>query len=173
LSLPFGNLLVMAISDRTRKTLWARAGGRCSLCRILLVTHSTDTDAASVFGQEAHIVAQSPGGPRAGRVAEVDSYNNLILLCSIHHKQIDDQPEFFTVERLTAMKLGHEVWVRTHELPIEGVPVRGYAQAAPALAQQPALSFALSFQMSDEALMYCALAATVILLVMAYQAQAA
>jgi hypothetical protein len=114
MSLSFDNLLVMAISDRTRKTLWARAGGRCSLCRILLVTDSTGTDAASVFGQEAHIVAQSPGGPRAGQVAEVDSYDNLILLCSKDHKRVDDQPEFFTVAVLMAIKRGHEAWVRTH-----------------------------------------------------------
>jgi hypothetical protein len=163
----------MAISDRTRKTLWARAGGRCSLCRVLLVTSPTETDAASVFGEEAHIVAQSPGGPRAGHVAELDSYDNLILLCSRDHKRVDDQPLFFTAELLVMMKRGHEAWVGTHgETSVEGVVLPPYAPAAP--AAQPALSFALSFQMSDEALMFVALAVVVLALVaVASQAKAA
>jgi hypothetical protein len=163
----------MAISERTRKTLWARAGGRCSLCRVLLVTDSTDHDAASVFGEEAHIVAQSLGGPRARQVAEADSYDNLILLCSKDHKRVDDQPAFFTVELLTAVKQGHEAWVRTHgQVSIEGVPLSPHARTTP--AAQPALSFALTFQMSDEALMYCALALVLLAFVaVAYQAKAA
>ena len=100
----------MPISERTRKILWAKAGGRCSICRIQLVTDRTDTDDPSVFGEECHIVAQSGAGPRAGVVADVDSYNNLILLCRIHHKQVDDQIGYYTVERLTDIKRTHEEW---------------------------------------------------------------
>ena len=85
------NLSVMAITDKTRKILWVKAGGRCSYCQVQLVTEGTDTDDPSVFGEEAHIVGQSPNGPRAGNIADVDSYANLILLCRKHHKQVDDQ----------------------------------------------------------------------------------
>ena len=101
----------MAITDRTRKILWVKAGGRCSICQVQLVTESTDTDDPSVFGEEAHIVGQSPNGPRAGNISDVDSYANLILLCRKHHKQIDDQVGYYTVERLKEIKRQHEEWI--------------------------------------------------------------
>ncbi len=100
----------MAITNRTRKILWAKAGARCSICRALLVTEGTDTDDPSVFGEEAHIVGQSPNGPRAGSISDVDSYANLILLCRKHHKKVDDQVGKFTVERLREIKRQHEEW---------------------------------------------------------------
>jgi hypothetical protein len=151
----------MAISERTRKTLWVKAGGRCSYCHVLLVNDGTGSDPASVFGQEAHIVAQSPGGPRAGQVAEVDSYDNLILLCSIDHKRVDDQPEHFTIERLKSIKLDHEAWVRAQgEVPAEGVLVPEPAAAAPAPAFT--LAFAVSIHLSEEVLFYLALAFVVL-----------
>lgn len=103
----------MPISDRTRKILWATAGGRCSICRGQLVSDRTDTDDPSVLGEECHIVAQSGSGPRAGVVAEVDSYDNLILLCRVHHKQIDDQTGYYTVSRLIAIKQAHEAWAKS------------------------------------------------------------
>lgn len=100
----------MPITNRTRKILWVKAGGRCSICRVQLVSEATDADDPSVFGEEAHIVAQSPNGPRAGDVANVDAYGNLILLCRKHHKQVDDQDSYFTVERLREIKRSHETW---------------------------------------------------------------
>src|SRR5689334_1541463 len=98
------NLPVMAITERTRKILWIKAGGRCSVCRIQLVTEGTDTDEPSVFGQEAHMVARARNGPRAGEVADVDSYDNLILLCGKDHKRVHDQVGHYTVDRLKQIK---------------------------------------------------------------------
>jgi hypothetical protein len=43
---------------------------------------------------------------------ELDDYENLILLCKVHHKVVDDQRQTFTVERLNNMKADHEQWVR-------------------------------------------------------------
>jgi hypothetical protein len=170
LSQPFDKLLIMAISDRARKTLWTKAGGRCSLCRVLLVAVATDGDAPSVFGEEAHIVAQSPGGPRAAEIAEVDSYDNLILLCRIDHKRVDDQAGYFTVERLRAIKLAHEAWVQAQgEVLITALPQANVPAAPPT-----ALSIALTVQMSDEALFMCALALVALALAaLAYQARPA
>lgn len=104
----------MAVSEKTRKIVWAEAGGRCAICRGEVVTPGTDCDDPSVFGEEAHIVARSKGGPRAGDLDEVfrHSHANLLLLCSRHHKQIDDQPAHFTVERLREIKERHAAWVR-------------------------------------------------------------
>lgn len=95
----------MSITDRDRKILWIMAAGRCSICHEQLVIAAPDGEDPSVFGEECHIVARSPGGPRA---ADIDGHKNLILLCSKHHKQVDDQPSYFTVERLKQIKKDHE-----------------------------------------------------------------
>jgi hypothetical protein len=103
----------LPINDRTRKILWVTAGGRCSICRVPLVTEATSLDDPSVFGEEAHIVAQSRGGPRAGSATDPDSYDNLILLCRKDHKRIDDQTGYYTVARLKEIKRRHEQWMRS------------------------------------------------------------
>ncbi len=85
-----------------------------------------DADDPSVFGEEAHIVSQAPNGPRAGKVANFDAYDNLILLCRKHHKQVDDQVSYFTVERLRSIKREHEVWAANYG---ETTTVRGDLQS--------------------------------------------
>jgi hypothetical protein len=98
----------MSVTDRTRKILWVKAGGRCSICGEQLATDASGEDEPSIFGEECHIVARSPGGPRAADIANVDSYENLILLCRKHHKQVDDQRFHFTAQRLKEIKHKHE-----------------------------------------------------------------
>ncbi|MER7677250.1 HNH endonuclease [Streptomyces sp. NPDC096934] len=104
----------MGVSEKTRKIVWAEAGGRCAICRGEAITPGTDCDDPSVFGEEAHLVARSKGGPRFGNLDVGSRHNhmNLLLLCSRHHKQIDDQPHHFTVERLREIKERHAAWVR-------------------------------------------------------------
>ncbi|MFD1903048.1 hypothetical protein ACFSQ7_01220 [Paenibacillus rhizoplanae] len=41
----------------------------------------------------------------------IDTYDNFILLCRIHHKMIDDQPETFTEDIIKQIKVNHELWV--------------------------------------------------------------
>ncbi|GAA2344121.1 HNH endonuclease [Streptomyces kunmingensis] len=105
----------MGISEKTRKILWVQAGGLCAVCKAQVITSGTASDDPSVFGEEAHIVARSEGGPRAGGLAEnlINHHTNLILLCSNDHKRVDDQPNHFTVERLRLIKSEHEAWVRS------------------------------------------------------------
>ncbi len=106
---PRGYAAPVSISDKTRKTLWVKAGGRCSICRQQVVTDAEAAeDDPSVYGEECHIVARSPGGPRAGEIENPNGYHNLILLCRKHHKHVDDQPAHFTVERLHQIKRDHE-----------------------------------------------------------------
>lgn len=79
----------MAVSDRTRKILWARSGNRCAICRRPLVISKTAEDADSVVGEECHIVSALPKGPRYDPAAPqtlLDDVHNLLLLCSVHHK---------------------------------------------------------------------------------------
>lgn len=76
----------------------------------------TATDDPSLVGEAAHIVAEEENGPR-GRSdltrEQRNKYDNLILLCNVHHKQVDDQPAHFTVQELKRLKLSHEEWVRS------------------------------------------------------------
>jgi len=72
----------MAITDRTRKLLWARSGGRCAVpeCRRHVFIGGTPPDPDTIIGEEAHIYAQSPEGPRGGlpdAPADLDAYENL------------------------------------------------------------------------------------------------
>lgn len=109
----------MSISLKTHKMLWGRSGSRCAMpdCRRALVVDETETDDPSVVGEEAHIVARSEDGPRGKSDLPLDSrdnYDNLILLCNIHHKQIDDQVNTYTVEVLREMKSNHVEWVKSN-----------------------------------------------------------
>jgi len=104
----------MAISDKTRKIVWGRSGNRCAICRRELVLDATPADDESVVGEECHIVSPREHGPRflpSAPVDELDDPANLVLLCRVHHKMVDDQPETFTVEALRAHKADHERWV--------------------------------------------------------------
>jgi hypothetical protein len=103
-----------ALSERSRRVLWARAAGRCEYtgCNKSLIGDLVSGAEDKNFGFVAHIVADTPTGPR-GDVARSprlsDDVNNLMLLCHVHHKLIDvdavaEHPE----DRLLAMKAAHE-----------------------------------------------------------------
>lgn len=103
-------------STKTLKTLWGRSASRCSICKLELVMDATETDDESLVGEACHIVADKHDGPRGiSTMSSVqrNKYGNLILLCNVHHKQIDDQIKAFSVERLHEIKIAHETWVRT------------------------------------------------------------
>jgi hypothetical protein len=122
----------MAITTLTRKLLWGRSGGLCAKCRQHLTEESADPDPAIVKGEECHIVSPKPDGPRfrALDAAQVDAYDNLILLCPSDHEVVDKQPLHYTEEKLRQMKREHEVWVR--QLPgLPRVRVRRGSAAEP------------------------------------------
>lgn len=107
----------MGIHLKTHKIIWAKSGNKCAFpdCRIDLVMDEFETDDPSVVGQEAHIVARKNDGPRGHSdltTEQRDKSNNLILLCGVHHKLIDDKETEFTVEKLHKFKEEHEKWVK-------------------------------------------------------------
>ena len=107
----------MGIPLKTHKMLWGRAGNRCAIsdCRIELAMDASETDDESLIGEECHIVARSPDGPRGDASfpkEKIDKYDNLVLLCRNHHKLIDDRATAYTVEKLKESKSIHEKWVR-------------------------------------------------------------
>lgn len=97
--------------------LWGRAASRCAFpeCRKELVIDATETDDESLVGEECHIVAREEGGPRGESELtkeQRDKYSNLVILCAVHHKVIDDQPGEYTVDYLHELKARHESWVK-------------------------------------------------------------
>src|SRR6266700_512117 len=88
---------IMPISLKTHKLLWGHSGNKCAIpdCRKELIIDETETDDESIIGDEAHIIAKNSDGARGENemvLEDRDKYANLILLCRIHHKVIDDQP---------------------------------------------------------------------------------
>ena len=75
----------------------------------------TPHDDESIVGDECHIISGKPNGPRYSPdfpSDELNSYLNLVLLCRVHHKMIDDQSETFAADILRQLKENHERWVR-------------------------------------------------------------
>jgi HEAT repeat protein len=104
----------MTISSKTRKLLWGRSGNRCALCQRLLYEEESEIDVAVILGEECHIVAKNNKGPRGNSEKpreELDSYENLIILCPTHHELVDKQFKKYTTSYLGDMKKSHEAWV--------------------------------------------------------------
>jgi hypothetical protein len=104
----------MAISDKTRKTLWGRSGNSCAMCRTELVAERNEHNRNLNIGEECHIISEKPTGPRhiSDYNQDFDEYENLILLCRNHHKTIDELWETYTVDLIKAFKSNHEKWIR-------------------------------------------------------------
>ena len=108
-----------ALTPRTRCVLWARAAGRCEYrgCNKVLIGDLISGCEDKNFGFVAHIVADTPSGPRGDAVRSTqlsDDVNNLMLLCATHHKLIDvDEKEQHPEERLLLMKTEHERRIET------------------------------------------------------------
>jgi len=82
----------VSISSTTIKKLWGLAAGRCGYpgCREECIKFLTSDP--TVIGEMAHLIAQSPDGPRGVPGGGNDAYENLILLCPTHHSQVDKAP---------------------------------------------------------------------------------
>ncbi|MFC7220515.1 HNH endonuclease signature motif containing protein [Streptomyces polyrhachis] len=110
----------MAIGNTARKVLWARSSDLCAFsgCNQRLTVNLHDDgsqvlEAAGIpLGEEAHIISGSKDGPRfdsAYPADNIDSYENLILLCPTHHRLIDKRDGMgYSVETLRRMKADHE-----------------------------------------------------------------
>jgi hypothetical protein len=104
-----GGSFLTSPSISTIKRLFAVSANRCAFpgCKLLLVDPSSEV----VIGKICHIKARKPGGPRYDlnqTDEERHSFENLLLLCPIHHDIIDADPHFYTVERLIEIKSMYE-----------------------------------------------------------------
>jgi len=108
----------MSVPTTEQRILQIRSGNRCAFpgCGTLLLKPGPFGTRPIVIGQIAHIVSETPDGPRGKHVLPVgehNKYTNLLFLCSIHHTEIDAKPEVYTVERLRQMKQDHEKSIET------------------------------------------------------------
>lgn len=100
----------------TQKMLWGVAAGRCEFpgCNKTLYEHGITKDEGN-FAENAHIEAVSEGGARYKEYIleeDLNSIDNLMLLCAGCHKYIDENEEDYPVEILKDMKKKHEDRVR-------------------------------------------------------------
>lgn len=107
----------MGISQKDIKLLWGRAASRCAFpkCKVTLTQGDGPSSPNITIGEQAHIVAKEPNGPRGQSLlteSERDSYANLILLCPTHHTLIDKAPDKHPIEKLHLIKSEHELWVQ-------------------------------------------------------------
>jgi hypothetical protein len=94
---------------KTVKRLFALSRNQCCFPRCFAGLIDPD---GVVVGEICHIKAQSSDGPRydASQSAEDrHGFSNLLLMCSPHHKAIDEKFAHFTVQKLVSIKQKHEV----------------------------------------------------------------
>lgn len=99
----------------TKMIAWGRAAGRCQFpnCNKRLDQDLISGNLSANRAYVAHIVAAAPNGVRGDPVSSTryaDDPNNLMLLCDVHHREIDDpkKADVYTVDVLRDMKRRHE-----------------------------------------------------------------
>lgn len=103
-----------SIPNKVALKLWVRSGGRCQFRGCNQVLWRDDlTQREMNKAYIAHIVADSPDGPRGDPVFSpllAKEFSNLMLLCPTHHKLIDDKSKVkdYPVELLQEFKREHE-----------------------------------------------------------------
>lgn len=105
-----------SISADVTRVLIAKSGGYCQNpgCSTNLVPFFRDGTVTNIH-ELAHIIAQSPHGPRGSAtlsISDRDNYENLILLCPTCHTLIDKNPGQYPEILL-------EEWKATHEQRIQ------------------------------------------------------
>lgn len=97
------------------RLLYAKSGGRCTLCKDPIVSSKSDgadfhvSEIAHIRGKRTKSLRHDPNMSRA----DMDDISNLIILCSKCHTIIDKNAIDYTVEKLHRLKEEHEEWVRT------------------------------------------------------------
>jgi hypothetical protein len=102
------------LTGKQKAALWVMAGGRCEyngcnkrLDRNILTQHRV------MLAEHAHIIGYKKGGPRGGCLSEqlAHDISNIMLVCAVCHKTIDDLDDDYSVETLREMKRKHEEFI--------------------------------------------------------------
>src|SRR5690349_16038090 len=101
------------VRELVKLALWVMAGGRCQLqgCNKYLLKHHLTGDVGN-FADIAHVVAFNEDGPRGRskeRPDDINTLENLMLLCGSCHRLVDKtRPADFPVPLLREHKRLHE-----------------------------------------------------------------
>jgi hypothetical protein len=150
----------VSISQSDVKILFLQSGGICAYpdCGLNLVEPATDADNAVLLAHIAHIVAESPDGPRGNSSLSIQERNrhpNLLVLCTPHHTIVDSQLNTYGVAVLHQMKLDHERRIRQltarseSEKSAETLPETVYSTLLP-VTHLPAVIFTAPCDLPDD-----------------------
>ena len=100
-------------TEKTLKILFGLSGNQCAFpsCTNTLIESATSNSDSLVTAHICHIHAISPDGPRGNpglTPKELNSPENLILLCRHHHGIVDGQHETYPATLLRKWKQDHE-----------------------------------------------------------------
>lgn len=100
-------------THRTLKILFTLSGNQCAYpeCSNNIIEQATEYSPELVTGQISHIYAIRKKGPRGKprlTEKELNSPENLILLCPNHHVRVDGQHKSYPAEMLKRWKRDHE-----------------------------------------------------------------
>lgn len=102
----------ISIPDKVRAQLWVAAAGRCEFnCCNKPLDRNVLTQQSLFLGQHAHIIADSPQGPRGSDALSKNLAHdpaNLMLVCAPCHTTIDRLEKDYSADLLRRMKKRHE-----------------------------------------------------------------
>ena len=116
-------------SARTLKLLFAMSGNQCAHpdCSNHLIEPATEQSDSLVTAHICHIYALNSAGPR-GKLGltqnELNSHENLILLCRNHHAVVDGQHDTYPAHLL-------KDWKRKHEAKTQSILPTGTVRTQP------------------------------------------
>lgn len=104
-----------SIDRKTQLILMGKAAGKCTFrgCNKCVVEEVLTKKRVNL-SNFAHIIADSPNGPRGDAVLSErlkSAESNLMVMCRDHHKLIDDDENTYTVGVLKEMKKEHEEYI--------------------------------------------------------------
>jgi len=107
-----------SIPDKVKLRLWVAAGGRCQYPGCNKPLYRDDLTLAEMnCSNVAHIIADSPGGPRGDEILSAQlaaDFSNLMLMCYDHHHLIDHEGlADHTTAALQVIKTEHERRIET------------------------------------------------------------
>ena len=105
------------VSRKNSNILYTLSGNQCAHpdCTESLIEEATGEAEAHSKGEICHIFAVSEAGPRGKpglTESQLNSVDNLIVLCRKHHTIIDGQPALYPASRLKKWKDNHEERVK-------------------------------------------------------------
>lgn len=105
-----------SLTEQKKLILMGLCGGKCEFrgCNNSVVEDML-TGAKGNFSNYAHIIASSSNGPRGDKKLSnqlSDDDSNIMVLCRLHHKEVDDNPGIYTVDILKKMKTEHERYIK-------------------------------------------------------------